>query len=100
VKVELLYFDGCPNWMAADEPLRAALQVVGEDTVQVERVLVTTSEEAEQRHFVGSPTVLIDGKDPFADRALPVGLSCRLYRTPTGSSEAPTLEQLIEALRS
>ena len=62
--------------------------------------LVTTSEEAEQRHFVGSPTVLIDGKDPFADRALPVGLSCRLYRTPTGSSEAPTLEQLIEALRS
>jgi hypothetical protein len=100
VKVELLYFDGCPNWMVADERLHAALEAVGQDTLQVERVLVTTPEDAEQRRFVGSPTVLIDGRDPFGEGALPVGLTCRLYRTPTGSSGAPTVEQLIEALTS
>ena len=65
VKVEFLYFDGCPNWMVAHERLHSALQAVGQDTVQVERVLVTTPEEAEQRRFVGSPTVLIDGRDPL-----------------------------------
>jgi hypothetical protein len=100
VKVEVLYFDGCPNWMVAAERLHAALGAVEEEAVQVERVLVATVDEAEQRHFVGSPTVLINGRDPFADRALPVGLACRLYQTPTGPSGAPTVEQIIEALRA
>lgn len=100
MKVELLYFAGCPNWRVADERLHAALQAAGKGTVPVERVLVSTPAEAARRRFVGSPTVLIDGEDPFADDALPVGLSCRLYRTPAGTSGAPTVEQLIQALRA
>jgi len=34
----------------------------------VEHVLVSTPEEAEAAQFRGSPTVLVDGLDPFADR--------------------------------
>ncbi len=49
--------------------------------------------------FHGSPTVLVDGQDPFPGDAAPAGLSCRVYRTASGVSGAPTIEQLVEVLR-
>ena len=98
MKVQLLYFDECPNWMDADRRLQEALEVLGRDDVEVERVLVSTSEQAEQWGFHGSPSVLVNGVDPFAEPGAPVGLSCRLYRTGAGVAGAPTMEQLVEAL--
>jgi hypothetical protein len=50
--------------------------------------------------FRGSPTVLVDGRDPVLDRDAPVGLSCRVYRTVDGLAGSPTLEQLVAALRT
>ncbi len=44
-------------------------------------------------------TVLVDGVDPFADASAPVGLSCRVFRTPDGLRGAPTVEQLVRVLR-
>ncbi len=89
--VALLYFDGCPNWTVAADRLRSALRAVGaDDGVRLQRV--TTPEEAERLAFRGSPTVLVDGEDPFADPAAPVGLSCRVFRTPAGLARAPTVE--------
>lgn len=98
VKVQLLYFDGCPNWREADGKVRAALGMVGRGDVEVERVLVSTPEEAEAVRFQGSPTVWVDGTDPFARPDAPVGLSCRLYRTSAGLAGSPTVEQLVEVL--
>lgn len=97
MKVQLLYFDGCPHWEVADARLREALEVVGR-VVEVEKVQVTTPELAEDWGFRGSPSVLIDGRDPFAQPDALVGLSCRLYRTPEGVGGAPTVAQLVEAL--
>jgi hypothetical protein len=97
VKLQLLYFDGCPNWHVADNRLREALQELG-SRVDVERVLVSTPEEAEAWSFHGSPSVLVDGEDPFVEPGADVGLSCRLYRTPAGLAGAPTVAQLVEAL--
>lgn len=99
VKVSLLYFDGCPNWKVADERLREALASIGRGDTDVEYLRVSTPEEAEARQFRGSPTVLVNGRDPFLDRESPVGLSCRVYRTPDGLTGSPTVEQLVEALR-
>lgn len=96
--VMLQYFDGCPNWQVADGRLLQALQRVGRGDTQVHRRLVSTVEEAQAVGFRGSPTVLIDGIDPFADPDAPVGLSCRVYRTEAGLSGSPTLEQLLGAL--
>lgn len=99
VTVSLLYFDGCPNWHVADERLRAALVAVGRPDDAVEHVLVSTPEEAEEAQFRGSPTVLVDGRDPFSDPNAPVGLACRLYRTDEGLAGSPTVEQLVAVLR-
>jgi len=64
----------------------------------VTRHLVETLEEAERVGFHGSPSILVDGVDVFADPEAGVGLSCRVYRTPDGLAGAPTVEQLRAAL--
>lgn len=96
--MRLLYFDGCPNWQEADERLRQALVRLGMD-VPVERVNVLTEEEAERLSFRGSPTIVVNGVDPFADPSAPLGLSCRVFQTPDGLRGSPTIEQLVEVLR-
>jgi hypothetical protein len=64
-----------------------------------DRQQIETPEAAEQHGFRGSPTVLIDGVDPFADPEAPVGLSYRVYATETSFAGSPSLDQLRTALR-
>lgn len=99
VKVELLWFSGCPNWREAEVRLRHAVEVAGVDA-EVVLVEVATTEDAERLRFRGSPTVLVDGSDPFAQESDAVGLSCRVFRAPEGLTGAPTVEQLVRALRA
>jgi len=98
MKVELLYFEGCPNWHDAEDNLRAALRAVGALEEGIDRQPVVTQEMAERVGFLGSPSVLIDGTDPFAKSGARPGLTCRVYRTSTGSAGAPSVDQLTEAL--
>lgn len=97
VEVELLWSPGCPNWQETDARLREALAVAGA-VAEIVLVEVATDADAERLRFRGSPTVLIDGRDPFAQESDPVGLSCRVFRTPEGLRGAPTVEQLVGAL--
>ncbi len=93
--VTLLYFDGCPGWSTLDRRLRA---LSGEFGYEVTHERIETAEAAEQAHFIGSPTVLVDGRDPFARGDEPPGLACRLYETPAGLAGSPTLDQLRAVL--
>jgi hypothetical protein len=90
--VSLLYFDDCPNWKLANQRL-AAIAAERPDVV-VTRRRVETVEEAERLGFHGSPSILVDGVDVFAEPGAGVGLSCRVYRTPDGLAGAPTMDQL------
>ena len=63
----------------------------------VEVLVVTTPEEADAVGFGGSPTVLIDGRDPFPAPESTTW-ACRLYPTEEGLQGAPSLAQLREAL--
>lgn len=94
--IALLYFDDCPNWKIADQRLAAIAAERPDRTVS--RHLVDTLEEAERVGFHGSPSIVVDGVDVFAEPDAGVGLSCRVYRTPDGPAGAPTLEQLRAAL--
>jgi hypothetical protein len=97
--VTLRYFDGCPSWQTADSRLRQALDGTGHGDVIVSYEKVDTPEDAERLGFIGSPTVLIDGTDPFAAPGALSGLACRVYTTPEGLAGSPTLDQLTEVLR-
>lgn len=46
----------------------------------------------------GSPTILIDGADPFAVGAAEPSLSCRLYETASGLDGSPSVAQMREVL--
>ena len=98
MNVTLLYFDDCPNWQVTGERIRDALALAGRDDVRVQHRLMATSEQAEAAGFRGSPTVLIDGRDPFAEPDATAGLSCRMFRTEAGLTGAPTVEQLLAVL--
>lgn len=99
MEVTLRYFDGCPNWQTVDSRLRQVLDGTGHGDVIVSYEKVETPDDAERLGFIGSPTVLVDGTDPFATPGAPVGLACRVYLTPEGLAGSPTVEQLTEVLR-
>ena len=92
MKVTLQYFDGCPNWKEVEAHIEA-LRAEGIE-LDLERQSIDTQELAEEHGFRGSPTIVIDGVDPFADPDAPVGLACRVYKTDTGYAGSPSLDQL------
>ncbi len=56
---------------------------------------VSDPDETERLRIRGSPTVMVDGADPFAEPLLPVGLACRVYPFKNGLAGSPTVEQLM-----
>ena len=97
--VRLLYFDGCPSWHLAKQRLDDALARTGHADTQVTLERVETLEEAVERHFLGSPTILIDGVDPFAQPGDEPAMACRVYRADVGFEGSPSTRQLIERLK-
>lgn len=95
-RVLLQYFDGCPNWQTTAGHLARLIEEGMDITVDYERI--DSNEEADVRGFRGSPTVLVDGVDPFTDEHAPAGLACRIYETEQGPAGSPTLTQLRRAL--
>lgn len=92
MKITLQYFDGCPNWEVLDRRIAETLD--GRSDVLVVHQRIETAEDAARVGFHGSPTMLVDGVDPFADEHAPVGLACRVFRTPDGLAGSPTVDQL------
>ena len=99
MRVVLQYFAGCPNWVEADSLLQDALAAVGAADATIERQRVETVAEAIAVGFIGSPTILLDGRDPFGVEGAEPGLACRIYSIPSGLRGSPTFEQLVAVLR-
>jgi hypothetical protein len=99
MQVTVLYFEGCPNWQTACQRLDEAIATAAVSAgVEVSYQRVETPEEAELVGFRGAPTILVDGRDPWAARDAPIGLSCRIYQTEHGPEGSPSVAQLVEAL--
>ena len=94
MRISLLYAKTCPHRHEADANVRQALAELGWGEFNVERIEIGTAAHAELFAFRGSPTLLIDGEDPFAEATAPVGLACRLYKTDAGTAGSPTVKQL------
>ena len=98
MRVELLYFDGCPSYRTAKKALREVL-AQGDAEAVVEVVAVNTDEEARRLRFPGSPTIRVDDEDLFGvpERA-GYALGCRMYATPEGLRGSPTAQMVHAAL--
>jgi hypothetical protein len=97
-KVEILYFDGCPTYLGAEDTVRTVLVEEGVEA-RVELVAIETDEETRRLRFPGSPTIRIDGEDlfPVPERA-GYALGCRMYATPEGLKGSPSAEMVRAAL--
>jgi hypothetical protein len=100
MRIELLWWEGCPSHVEALEELE---RILGEEGAQadVELVEVETEDQARAERFPGSPTVRIDGKDPLpATEGEPFSLTCRIYRLRDGRvSPTPDPDDLRAAVR-
>ena len=83
-RIELLYFEECPNYRLALDHLRDLLHAQGLPDA-VELVRVEDDEDALRHRFYGSPTIRVDGQDVASPPtgAVPA-LACRVYRVPDG----------------
>jgi hypothetical protein len=97
VNIELLAVPDCPNIALARERVRAALNELGAFATVHEHV-IDSDAEAARRGMRGSPTILIDGIDPFAEPTLPHSVSCRLYAVDGGVQGSPSISQLVRAM--
>ena len=99
VKIELLYFDGCPSWSNAHDSLVESLEKL-EISAEIALIAVETEQGAIEHKFTGSPTLKVDGADLFPTGQTDFSLGCRVYQTPQGLKGWPTKEMIIEKLTS
>lgn len=98
-RIEILTFEGCPNHAGALELVERVLSETGVGA-DVELVDVPDSATAERLRFLGSPTILVDGRDiePGSDARGTYSLACRIYATGDGLRGVPDSRWLAAAL--
>lgn len=100
MKIEILYFDECPNHGSTVERVKDAMRQEGQ-TADVVEVNVRDDATARRLGFLGSPTVRIDGLDiePPARLSKHFGLMCRTYTDGGKQVGIPPLDLIRTALR-
>lgn len=98
LELTVLTMPDCPN-----EPIladRLAQVLCDHPDVTVTRTVIQDEADAARYGMHGSPTLLVNGVDPFAAPATPASVSCRLYRDQSGpTGGVPSVAVLREALR-
>lgn len=98
--VQLLVVANCCNEQEARVVLRRAMAKAGVGDLPIRTVVVSTAKQAQDLSFTGSPTVLVDGADPFPTPDLPSALACRMYAQPGGGPRGvPDVQALVTAIR-
>ena len=81
-RIELVYFEGCPNASQARENLKEAVEASNEDLTWSQWDLMEESTPADYRRF-GSPTVLVDGEDVTGENVGTAAMACRADGVPS-----------------
>lgn len=94
MKVQLLYFPGCPNVDAARETLKRALSATKTEAT-IEEIDTSAPGTPEALRGWASPTVLVEGCDVAG--GVPAGADCcRLYDSPVRG--VPPMAEIRAAL--
>ncbi len=97
VDIEVLVVPDCPNGGGAVALAERAVAEAGV-AARVRTTVIATEVQAQARGFVGSPTFLVEGADPFAVPGAAVGVACRVYATPGGLAGVPAVHALLAAI--
>jgi hypothetical protein len=99
MKIELLWFEGCPNHEGAEAMVRDVLTRHGAHA-EIVRVEVPDLETGNRVTFPGSPTIRVNGVDvePGWEPCEDCTPRCRVYFTPTGFKGLPEREWVEAAV--
>lgn len=91
MRVEILFFDGCPSYAALVPHLRGMVEEAGLESEAVSLVCVESPEHAEALRFLGSPSVRVNGVDvdPHSAGRDDFGWKCRIYWDDGAQVHAP-----------
>ena len=96
--VTVLSVPGCPNVSLLEQRLAQILD--GRADVTVMHLVIADEQEAVRAGMHGSPTLLVDGIDPFAGPGPPASVSCRLYPGGDGpGGGVPSVQALRQVLQ-
>lgn len=99
MRIELLYYPECPSHERALELIQQALRDEGLQA-EINIIRIETQEQADAYHFIGSPTIRINGRELQPQPNLPYRLTCRTFVHENGRlSPVPSLTMLREAIR-
>lgn len=101
MKIEILYFEGCPSYFTALKDLGAVLDEEGINS-QPTLVRVGSERDAASLRFQGSPTIRVNGVDieqPSGAKE-EYSLSCRVYRVHGKLLGTPPKEMIRKAIRA
>jgi hypothetical protein len=98
MELMVLAVPDCPGALVLEQRLAGLL--AGRPGVTVTRRVVGDPAEAARWGMCGSPTLLVDGRDPFAVPGTVPAMACRLYAGENGRLEGapavPALRQVLE----
>jgi hypothetical protein len=99
MRIEIFYFDGCPNHEQWLEQLPRLLEREGIDA-EIQLVNVPDEQHAQRERFLGSPTIRVDGRDidPNAEGRDDYGLTCRIYQTAGRLTGQPPEDWILKAI--
>ena len=99
MRIELLWFDGCPNHERVRALLREVLAKRGVEAA-IEEIDAGDPDIARRVRFAGSPTIRIDGVDvdPGYEDDGDYTVRCRLYVTSVGLRGTPEREWIESAV--
>lgn len=97
MKIDILYFPGCPGSLLACDRVREA-SANEELKVEFREIVIEDRAMAESLGFSTSPTIRINGRDVGPEAEPPSGLCCR-FRPSEPTSLPITVEQIRRAIR-
>ena len=97
MKIEFLYFDGCPNHETALTGLKEVLSEAGQKD-NIEIINIKNPEDVTIHRFLGSPSIRINDKDLEIDEdeSTEYSMRCRRYKNGELMEGFPSME-LIKA---
>ncbi len=100
MKVELLYFDGCPNHEPALRNLKEVMQEIGIPD-EIEIIQVVDNDDATAKRFLGSPSIRINGQDleQRDETSHNYIMCCRQYRTGSTAQGYPSKDLIKQAFQ-
>ncbi len=99
MKIELLYFKGCPSFQPT---LSLLQQVLDEENIpaKVRTIPVESEESAVEYRFRGSPSIRVEGQDIEleARTATDFGMKCRIYDNDGVPGGVPNKNMICDAI--